>query len=98
MMHQHRGTQFVEYTSFHKTISWYYTTTMLHFGLLRPFSSLPTAVFGPLYVIFGPVAMPTIEHIFHGIIGGSKQQLSITGSDNGLAPSRRQAIIWANDG
>ena len=25
-------------------------------------------------------------------------QHSIIGSDNGLAPSRRQAIIWTNDG
>ena len=29
---------------------------------------------------------------------GSNQQYSIIGSDNGLAPTRRQAIIWANDG
>ena len=26
------------------------------------------------------------------------QQYSSIGSDNGLAPSRRQAIIWTNDG
>ena len=25
------------------------------------------------------------------------QQYSITGSDNDLAPTRRQAIIWTND-
>ena len=24
--------------------------------------------------------------------------LTITGSDNGLSPDRRQAIIWTNDG
>ena len=29
---------------------------------------------------------------------GSNQQYSIIGLDNGLAPSRRQAIIWTNDG
>ena len=28
---------------------------------------------------------------------GSNQQYSSIGSDNGLAPSRRQAIIWNND-
>ena len=28
----------------------------------------------------------------------SNQQYSIIGSDNGLAPVRRQAIIWTNDG
>ena len=33
---------------------------------------------------------------FHWIL--SNQQYSITGSDNGLAPTRRQAIIWTNDG
>ena len=27
---------------------------------------------------------------------GSNQQYSSIGSDNGLAPTRRQAIIWAN--
>ena len=27
-----------------------------------------------------------------------KEQYSIIGSDNGLAPAKRQAIIWANDG
>ena len=26
------------------------------------------------------------------------KQYSIIGSDNGLAPSRRQAIVWTNDG
>ena len=25
-------------------------------------------------------------------------QITILGSDNGLSPSRRQAIIWTNDG
>ena len=29
---------------------------------------------------------------------GSNQQYSSLGLDNGLAPSRRQAIIWTNDG
>ena len=29
---------------------------------------------------------------------GSNQQYSSTGSDNGLAPERQQAIIWTNDG
>ena len=29
---------------------------------------------------------------------GSNQQYSIIGSDNGMAPTRRQAIIWTNDG
>ena len=29
---------------------------------------------------------------------GSNLQYSTIGSDNGLAPSRRQAIIWTNDG
>ena len=29
---------------------------------------------------------------------GSNQQYSITASDNGLAPARRQAIIWTDDG
>ena len=28
----------------------------------------------------------------------SRQQLSRIGSDNGLVPIRRQAIIWTNDG
>ena len=28
----------------------------------------------------------------------SKQQFPSIGSDNGLAPARRQAIIWTNDG
>ena len=29
---------------------------------------------------------------------GSNWHYSIIGSDNGLAPTRRQAMIWANDG
>ena len=29
---------------------------------------------------------------------GSNEQYSSIGSDNGLAPTRRQAIIWTNDG
>ena len=29
---------------------------------------------------------------------GSNLQCSSIGSDNGLAPARRQAIIWSNDG
>ena len=29
---------------------------------------------------------------------GSNKQYSSIGSDNGLAPARRQAIIWINDG
>ena len=29
---------------------------------------------------------------------GSSRQYTIIGSDNGLAPNRRQAIIWVNDG
>ena len=28
----------------------------------------------------------------------SNYQYSIIGSDNGLAPTRRQTIIWINDG
>ena len=28
----------------------------------------------------------------------SNEQYSIIGSDNGLAPTRRQAIIWIDDG
>ena len=28
----------------------------------------------------------------------SNQQYSSTGSDNGLAPARRQAFVWTNDG
>ena len=28
----------------------------------------------------------------------ANEQYSSTGSDNGLAPTRRQAIIWTNDG
>ena len=30
--------------------------------------------------------------------GGLIKQYSSIGSDNGLAPARRQAIIWTNDG
>ena len=29
---------------------------------------------------------------------GSNQQYLIIGSDNGLAPARRQAIVWTNNG
>ena len=29
---------------------------------------------------------------------GSSKQYSSIGSDNGLVPTRRQAIIWTNDG
>ena len=29
---------------------------------------------------------------------GSNEQYSSIGSDNGLAPTKRQAIIWTNDG
>ena len=29
---------------------------------------------------------------------GPKQEFPNTGSDNGLAPARRLAIIWTNDG
>ena len=29
---------------------------------------------------------------------GSNKQYSSNGSDNGLAPARRQGIIWTNDG
>ena len=29
---------------------------------------------------------------------GSDKQYSIIGSDNSLAPTRREAIIWTNDG
>ena len=29
---------------------------------------------------------------------GPINNISIIGSDNGLAPTRRQAIIWINDG
>ena len=36
---------------------------------------------------------------FHwSLFVGSNQQYSSIGSDNGLAPARRQAIIWSNDG
>ena len=36
---------------------------------------------------------------FHWIFfQGSNQQYSSIGSDDGLAPDRRQAIIWTNDG
>ena len=31
-------------------------------------------------------------------MGRSSQQYSSTGSDNGLAPSRWQAIVWTNNG
>ena len=33
-----------------------------------------------------------------GLLWGSNEQYSSIGSDNGLAPTRQQAIIWANDG
>ena len=33
----------------------------------------------------------TVTHIY-------VSKLTISGSDNGLSPSRRQAIIWTNDG
>ena len=29
---------------------------------------------------------------------GPIEKYSIIGSDNGLAPTRRQAIVWTNDG
>ena len=32
------------------------------------------------------------------VLDGSNKQYSSIGSDNGLAPTRRQAIIWNNDG
>ena len=35
--------------------------------------------------------IPCVTHI--GV-----KKLTIIGSDNGLSPGRRQAIIWANDG
>ena len=36
---------------------------------------------------------------FHwSLFPGASWQYSSIGSDNGLAPNRRQAIIWANDG
>ena len=36
---------------------------------------------------------------FHWVCSwGSNQQYSNIGSDNGLAPTRRQAIVWTNDG
>ena len=36
---------------------------------------------------------------FHwGLSQGSNQQYLNIGSGNGLAPSRRQAIIWTSDG
>ena len=36
---------------------------------------------------------------FHwSLFQGCNKQFSSTGLDNGLAPSRRQTIIWANDG
>ena len=39
---------------------------------------------------------------FHRILfpcsKGSSQQYSSNGSDNGLAPTKRQTIIWSNDG
>ena len=36
---------------------------------------------------------------FHRICSSmSNKQYPTIGSDNGLAPTRRQAIIWTNDG
>ena len=39
----------------------------------------------------------SIEISLKCVPGGSNQQYSSNGSDNGLAPTRRQAIIWTND-
>ena len=32
------------------------------------------------------------------LLAERRSKLTITGSDNGLSPGRRQAIIWTNDG
>ena len=40
----------------------------------------------------------SIKHFAEVSSWGLKKQYSIIGLDNGLAPSRRQAIIWTNDG
>ena len=37
-------------------------------------------------------------NVIEGCSGESNKQLAILGSDNGLAPVLRQAIIWAKDG
>ena len=39
-----------------------------------------------------------ISYIFKFVSNGPEKQYSNIGSDNGLAPTRQQVIIWTNDG
>ena len=40
----------------------------------------------------------SLQYPWSLFLGVQLKQNSIIGSDNGLAPTRRQAIIWTNDG
>ena len=48
--------------------------------------------------VFKFVFLPENCSILIWISQESNQNLTIVGSDNGLAPNRCQAIIWTNDG
>ena len=47
-----------------------------------------------LILAWDSIALTDDGRVTHIYVG----KLTINGSDNGLAPSRRQAIIWTNDG
>ena len=59
-----------------------------------------TAIFHTTFSnAFSSIKYMTVDYDFTEICSkGSNQQYFSTCSDNGLAPSRRQAIIWTNDG
>ena len=42
--------------------------------------------------------MEMYEFLLYSLKFVPKVQINSIGSDNGLAPTRRQAIIWTNDG
>ena len=52
----------------------------------------------PQYVNPDQLRLLTLHHLSLSDAYICHSNLTILGSDNGLAPARRQAIIWTNDG
>ena len=74
---------------------------MIRFNTLRPRQNgrhVADNIFKCIFLnenIWIPINISSLNFVPHGLIDS---QYGSIGSDNGLAPTRRQAIIWTNDG
>ena len=65
---------------------------ILKISFMKMYLKMPSATYQPFYL-----SLNVLTH-WGGVTHICVSRLTIIGSDNGLSPDRRQAIIWTNAG